>query len=77
VLRRFAGENGNVTVVSWDTAEAAESGRCDGVHYMCVLTPHVALGRPVKLRAPCPNGCNSTAIARYTAAVFDFAPRGP
>lgn len=47
-------------------------GRCDGVHYLCIMTPHVAEGRPARLRAPCPEGCTDTRIIAVARAILDF-----
>jgi hypothetical protein len=49
--------------------EHAVKGRCDGVHYQCILVPHVGIGAPQRLRAPC-ESCNLSALVDHTTAIL-------
>jgi hypothetical protein len=49
-------------------AQEQVAGRCDGVHYLCILVPHVAEGPPSGLRAPC-SSCNDSAVLSWTRQV--------
>lgn len=52
-------------------AAANVSRRCDGVHFMCVLTPALSTGPPTSLRAPCAR-CDSRTLVDFWRDVLSI-----